>query len=153
MADYGGLGGGQSLRDALNAAYPMTGLGEYAAAFPPALGADQSSPPVPLPQPRPLQAPPPSRPPVFYQPPPLGPPGSRPPIFQGPTGPAPTMRPPVFGSVQSPMYPGAPAPTIAGGVSLPIGQQAALQASGRFQPVPQGYPPNYGAQLQYLAQF
>ena len=38
MADYGVNGQGGSLRDALNQLYPMTGLGEYNAMFPPALG-------------------------------------------------------------------------------------------------------------------
>lgn len=58
MADYGGVGGGRSLRDALNQLYPMTGMGEYGAGyppnmFPPGTGADQPTAPVPLPQPRP----------------------------------------------------------------------------------------------------
>ena len=53
MADYGGRGGGQSLRDALNAIMPMTGMGEYGAMFPPNAGAPEPTAPVPLPQPRP----------------------------------------------------------------------------------------------------
>ena len=43
MADYGGVGGGRSLRDALNQrSMPMTGLGEYGAMFPPAYAARTS---------------------------------------------------------------------------------------------------------------
>ena len=57
MADYGVNGQGGSLRDALNQLYPMLGMGEYNAMFPPALGSDQPSAPVPLPPPRPPQAP------------------------------------------------------------------------------------------------
>lgn len=62
MADYGSTGGGNSLRDALNQLFPMTGLGEYGAGypptmFPPAGGADRPTGPVPIPQPRPPQAP------------------------------------------------------------------------------------------------
>jgi hypothetical protein len=53
MADYGGRGGGQSLRDALNQMYPMTGLGNYSTMFPPNTGADIPSSPVPIPTQRP----------------------------------------------------------------------------------------------------
>ena len=52
MADYGGVGGGQSLRDALNRIMPMTGMGEWGAMFPPPTGADQPTAPVPIPQPQ-----------------------------------------------------------------------------------------------------
>lgn len=53
MADYAIGNTGGSLRDAINALYPMTGLGEYNTMFPPQTGAPQPGPPVPLPQPRP----------------------------------------------------------------------------------------------------
>jgi len=92
MADYGGLGGGNSLRDALNALYPMTGMGEYNTMFPPQTGAPQPSGPVPMPQPRPQMPPqlppgamgmaPPGQPPGL---PPGGPPGlAQAPGLQGP---------------------------------------------------------------------
>jgi hypothetical protein len=62
MADYGGLGGGNSLRDALNALSPMRGMGEYGAGYPPQMfppqtGAPQPSGPVPMPPPRPQMPP------------------------------------------------------------------------------------------------
>jgi hypothetical protein len=57
MADYGGVGGGGSLRDALNEMYPLTNIGGYGAMFPPQAGADQPGAAIPLPQPRPPMAP------------------------------------------------------------------------------------------------
>src|SRR5262245_49933210 len=57
MADYAIGRTGGSLRDAINALYPMTGLSEYNTMFPPQTGAPMPSGPVPLPPPRPPQAP------------------------------------------------------------------------------------------------
>lgn len=85
MADYGIGRQGGSLRDALNELYPMTGLGEYGAMFPPNAGAPEPTAPVPLPQPRPQM------PPQGMVPPQQGlPPGVPPP--QG--VPLPVARPP-----------------------------------------------------------
>lgn len=62
MADYAIGRTGGSLRDALNAIMPMTGMGEYSTMFPPQLppntGAEPTGqPPVPVPRQRPpLQA-------------------------------------------------------------------------------------------------
>lgn len=58
MADYAIGRTGGSLRDALNAIMPMTGMGEYGTMFPPQLppntGAEPTGqPPVPVPQQRP----------------------------------------------------------------------------------------------------
>ena len=53
MADYGVGRTGGSLRDALNELYPMLGMGEYNAMFPPQTGAPQPSGPVPVPRARP----------------------------------------------------------------------------------------------------
>lgn len=102
MADYGGRGGGQSLRDALNQLYPMTGLGEYGAMFPPASGADQPAPAIPLPQPRP---PMPQGLPPGVMGAPQGVPPQLPPGLQGGVppqgGPLPTARPLGLGQPQS----------------------------------------------------
>jgi hypothetical protein len=57
MADYGIGRTGGSLRDALNALYPMTGMGEYNTMFPPQTGSPQPSGPVPMPPPRPQMPP------------------------------------------------------------------------------------------------
>ncbi len=113
VADYGGIGGGVSLRDALNELYPMTGLGEYGAGypptmFPPAGGADRPTGPVPLPQQRPPVPgyPPPQmglppRPPVPGYPPPDEGLLTRPPL------PGPQVQPP---GLSRPPLPGAPVP-------------------------------------------
>jgi hypothetical protein len=87
MADYGGLGGGRSLRDALNQLYPMTGLGEYGAMFPPQTGSPQPSGPVPMPPPRPQMPLPPGA--LGMPPPGMGgpPPGLRPGVGLPPGGP------------------------------------------------------------------
>jgi hypothetical protein len=89
MADYGIGRTGGSLRDALNALYPMTGLGNYSTEYPPQTGAPQPSGPVPMPPPRPQMPPqlPPGAmgmaPPGLGQPPGL-PPGGPPGLAQAP---------------------------------------------------------------------
>lgn len=96
MADYGSVGGGRSLRDALNEIMPMLGMGEYGAMFPPQAGAPEPTAPVPLPQQRPPLPGGPvpqqglSRPPVPGYPPPDEGLLTRPPLPGGPpTGPLP----------------------------------------------------------------
>ena len=89
MADYaiGPPGYGQGLRDALNAAYPMTGLGEYGAMFPPNTGVPgPGSGPVPIPQPRPPTMAPPAPPQIGGQVQPQGA-GVNPPSGPLPGGP------------------------------------------------------------------
>jgi hypothetical protein len=138
MADYGGRGGGQSLRDALNQLYPMTGLGEYNTMFPPQTGAPQPGPPVPLPQPRPPGAPgfPPYAPmagAALAQAPGLAARGGLPP------GLAPQGQLGIEGAPRSPM--------VGGGARFPINPNLALQAGGQFAPG------NYAARLGLTGRF
>jgi len=149
MADYGGLGGGNSLRDALNALYPMRGMGEYNTMFPPQTGAPQPSGPVPMPPPRPQM--PPQLPPGLMgmappgmggQPPglpPGGPPGlAQAPGLQGQLG--------LGGGIGRPGLPGGP--QISGGVNVPLGPNTQAFAGGRF-----GGGQDYAAQLGLRRQF
>jgi hypothetical protein len=152
MADYGIGRTGGSLRDALNQLYPMTGLGEYGAMFPPQTGSPQPSGPVPMPQPRPqmppgaLGVPPPGMGPptglppgVGLGPPPGGPPGlAQAPGLQGNLA--------LGGGVGRPGMPGGP--QVSGGVGVPLGQNAKLQGIGRF-----ANPQDYAAQLRLAGQF
>jgi hypothetical protein len=122
MADYGGLGGGNSLRDALNALYPMTGLGNYSTQFPPQTGSPMPSGPVPMPPPRPQM--PPQLPPgaLGMAAPGVGPPPGLPPgVGMGP----PPGAPPGYGPI-----PGSP-----------------QMAGGRFSGVRPGIGPDFAAQL------
>ena len=156
MADYGGQGGGRSLREALNYAYPMTGLGEYTAQFPPQTGANMPSGPVPIPS-MTQQAPPLSRPPVFAPPNiPNAPPGvmERPPLSVPPMGPGPAPppggeRPPVF-APQGPMPPPPQfrPPVFSGQYTQPVGQNAALQVAGQYTS-----PYDFAARARYLQAF
>lgn len=144
MADYGGRGGGDSLRDALNQLYPMTGLGEYGAGFPPrgmlappASGDPTPSPPVPLPPQRPAGAPGPGYAPLPN--PAIGGPPPRLALPQGiqPNAPIPIGAPP--GGM-----PGAPG----GGMALPI--RPGLNAfAGAGRPYPGGYAAQLGLAGQY----
>ena len=100
MADYGGVGGGQSLRDAL-----MQLMGQGQQSFPPASGADQPSAAVPIPpQQPPMQAPQGAMPPQPSMPP--GPPGIPPqPDLQGAVPPG-AVPPPVNAFARPRLAPG-----------------------------------------------
>lgn len=127
MADYGGIGGGRSLRDALNAIMPMTGMGEYGAMFPPQTGSPQPGPPVPLPPPRPPQA----GPGAQYLPLP-NPAGAPAPGLALPQGIQPNVPMPIGAPPGGP--PGAPG----GGAALPIGPNLNAFA-GASRPGPGNY--------------
>jgi len=134
MADYGVNGMGGSLRDALNQLYPMTGLGEYNAMFPPAFGADQPTAPPPMPRPRPPQAP-------------------QMPGYLSPAGAVTTGPPATPGAAAGPppQLPAGlstdPSGAIVGGASMPIGG-GTLSASGRYRS-----PMDYGMLLRYARGF
>jgi hypothetical protein len=144
MADYGyGNTGGSGLREALNQMYPMTGLGEWGAMFPPNSGSPTPEAPVPIPR----QRPPIPRPPVnqnnlptqqnlnvpldgtpAYQAP-IAPPG---PGTPGPALPAPGQLAPA----------GGPVPLPPGGVTLPPNYGAARAMAQRLR----GFNPAAAAQ-------
>ena len=148
MADYGARTGG-SLRDALNQAYPLTGLGEYSSGYPPNAGGPQpeaglSRPPLPG-APVPQQG--------LTQPPlPGGPqpqPGlSRPPLPGGPAAPQPGLsRPPLPAGLS-----GIPPEVLQSAMQ---GDPRALAMIGQTaqQQGQQGQgPPNYAAQLGLTGQ-
>jgi hypothetical protein len=137
MADYNYGNRGGSLRDALNSMYPMTGLGEYGAMFPPNTGAPQAEPPVPIPRPRPPMLPPQAQglpPPQAGMPPPGLP--------QMPQG----LPPPGMPQGQLVTPPGMPG--VAGGLQMPINPNLALTAGGRF-----GGPQDYATRLGMAASF
>jgi hypothetical protein len=140
MADYGVNGRGDSLRDAMNALYPMTGLGNYSTLFPPNTGVQPSgSAPVPIPPQRPPTMAPPPGPAINGQTQPLGTGANLPGVqYQG--LPVPMNATPTIPNVPPVPPPGlqgqlgisgAPQrPTISGGLNVPVGP-GALNVSGQ----------------------
>jgi hypothetical protein len=144
MADYAIGRTGGSLRDALNQLYPMTGLGEYGAMFPPPTGADQPSGPIPLPQ-----VPPPG---AMGLPPPQ--PGQAPPGLQRAPGLGGGLPP---GLAQAQLAGGLQNPQLSGGLNVPLGPNVNATAAGSANPmfaggrmVPGG---NYAARLGLAGNF
>jgi len=140
MADYGVNGQGASLRDALNALYPMTGLGNYStgfapAMFPPQTGSEMPSGPVPMPRPRPQPQVNPNLPPpgaaLAAGPPLAGAPGAPPPPLQANLG--------LAGPSSAPM--------VSGGLNYPLGDNLMAFMGGNFAR------PGYGARLGLAGRF
>jgi hypothetical protein len=146
MADYGySHERGFGLRDALNAAYPMTGMGEYGMMFPPNSGSPTPEAPVPIPRQRPPQPLP------AVQQNNLNVPQAGTPAYQAmpPNNPGPAPLAPVAPPYQ--MAPaGGPVALPPGGVNLPRTFPGMQRLRGQFAPnlAPRaGFNPALAAQL------